>query len=272
MNMVRTECADANANESAATSVLRQRMLPSIQENCAVNSAWDALQEFKPDADLLERNRVVSNGPAADAFHFDLLRTRVLQQMRENGWRKLAITSPTDACGKSTVALNLALSFRRLPELRTVLIDLDLRRPSLARMLGIKDGMDAAGWLRGEQDFAASARRVGPNLSLSANLGPAEDVAEILGGCYLPLALAAAEESHNPDLMIIDMPPMLLTHDMMAVAPHIDCVLLVAGAEKTTVKEIDICERDLASQTNVMGVILNKCQYMGEGYGCGTYG
>ena len=40
----------------------------------------------------------------------------------------------------------------------------------------------------------------------------------------------------------------------------------VAGAETTTIKEIDACERDLAAQTNVMGVVLNKCNYMGQGH------
>ena len=71
--------------------------------------------------------------------------------------------------------------------------------------------------------------------------------------------------------MIFDMPPMLMSDDMMAFARHVDCVLLVAGAESTTVKEIDICEQDLASQTNVMGVVLNKCRYMGSEYDYGYY-
>ena len=46
-------------------------------------------------------------------------------------------------------------------------------------------------------------------------------------------------------------------------------LLLIAAAEKTTIKEIDACERELSSQTNVMGVVLNKCRYMGEDYGYG---
>ena len=50
-------------------------------------------------------------------------------------------------------------------------------------------------------------------------------------------------------------------------------VLLVAAAETTTIKEVDACERELASQTNVMGVVLNKCRYMDDtqGYSYGTY-
>ena len=46
-----------------------------------------------------------------------------------------------------------------------------------------------------------------------------------------------------------------------------DCALLVAAAGATTLREIDVCERDLAAQTNVLGVILNKCRYMEKDYG-----
>ena len=72
--------------------------------------------------------------------------------------------------------------------------------------------------------------------------------------------------------MLFDMPPMLEADDIMAFARHLDCVLLVAGAEKTTIKQLDMCETELASQTNVMGVVLNKCHYIGSEYGYGYYG
>jgi len=48
-------------------------------------------------------------------------------------------------------------------------------------------------------------------------------------------------------------------------------VLIVAGAGTTTAAEIDVCERDLASQTNVLGVVLNKCRYMPTESGYGSY-
>ena len=73
--------------------------------------------------------------------------------------------------------------------------------------------------------------------------------------------------AHQPDVILIDMPPMLVSDSLMALAPHLDCVLLVAAAENTRLDEVDKCEHDLAEQTNVLGVVLNKCRYMGEDYG-----
>ena len=97
------------------------------------------------------------------------------------------------------------------------------------------------------------------------------DAAELLNGPSVPSALADIEARYEPDMMLFDAPPMLVTDDMMAFARHVDCVLLVAGAETTTIKEVDLCERELATQTNVMGVVLNKCRYMGPEYGYGYY-
>ena len=59
--------------------------------------------------------------------------------------------------------------------------------------------------------------------------------------------------------------------DAMAVMGQMDCVLLIAAAEKTTAKELDICEREAASQSNILGVVLNKCRYMGPDYGYSYY-
>lgn len=236
-----------------------------------ITQAWHALPVLELDAARLKRNRVMALEGGRDSTDIDMMRTRVLQQMRDNGWRRLAITSPTASCGKSTIAMNLALSLARQADLRTVLVEMDLRRPSLAKMTGITRDISFAHVLEGSQSFAGNALRHGDNLAISCNQKPWKNPAELLGGRQIPDILAAIEQVYAPDVMLFDTPPMLATDDMMAFARHMDCALLVAGAESTTVKEIDMCERDLASQTNVMGVILNKCRYMGPEYGYGYY-
>jgi protein-tyrosine kinase len=66
-------------------------------------------------------------GPEAGAV--DMLRTRVVQMMRQNGWRRVAVTSPDKSAGKSTTCCNLLVSLSRQTDRRTILFDLDLRRP-----------------------------------------------------------------------------------------------------------------------------------------------
>lgn len=71
----------------------------------------------------------------------------------------------------------------------------------------------------------------------------------------------------QPDVIIYDLPPMMMSDDAMAFLPHMDCMLLVAGAEKTSLDEVDTCERELSENTNLLGVVLNQCRYTSDSYG-----
>lgn len=278
MEKIQSALAKARAErEATASGIEAPAPMPSpapvtSYDAATVDASWKALPEMAINADLMKQNRIVAFEGGREATVIDMLRTRTLQQMRDNGWRRLAITSPTAACGKSTIALNLALSLQRQPQLRTVLMELDLRRPSMARLTGINENISFGHVLEGTREFRDNALRYGNNLAISSNPKPWRDSAELLSGSNVPAALTAIETEFAPDVMLFDMPPMLEIDDMMAFARHVDCVLLVAGAEASTIKEIDMCETDLATQTNVMGVILNKCRYMGAEYGYGYYG
>jgi Mrp family chromosome partitioning ATPase len=237
----------------------------------AVAARWAALAAALPDPARLERHRIVTAAAGRAAVPFDVLRTRTLQQMRANNWHRVAITSPTEGCGKSTIALNLAFGLSRQPDLRTVLCEADLRRPSLAGLLGITEPVQFARVLEGRAPFADHARRIGTNLAVAVNRNPSRHSAEILHGPAVGPALDAIEADYAPQVMIFDMPPMLVSDDAMAFLGQVDGVLLVAAAETTTVKQIDACEREIAQVSNVMGVVLNKCRYTGPDYGYDYY-
>ena len=240
----------------------------------AINVAgnWAALPQFEPNPRVLLRHRIVAYHGGKEAVHFDVMRTKLLQQMRANNWRRLAITSPGAGCGKSTTCMNLAFSFARQPDVRTILAEVDLRRPSLARMLGLKASHSFAQVLDGTARFEDNAVRYGANLAFATNASAAKDPSELLQGANVGQVLTDMEAWFEPTLTIFDMPPMLVSDDAMAFVGKVDCVLLVAAAETTTVQEVDVCERDLASQTNVLGVVLNKCRYMDRKYGYSYYG
>jgi protein-tyrosine kinase len=234
-----------------------------------VTAAWAALSGFTPDPTRLREHHVVTLAGGGEASAFDAMRTRTLQQMRSNGWHKLGITSPGPNCGKSTVALNLAFSLARQADLRVILLELDLRRPTLARTLGLRPDASFADVLKGKAPFEAATRRAGDNLAIAVNLGTIRGTTELLSGPQVPGILEAMMARYAPDVVIFDMPPMLASDDTIAFLPRVDCALLVAAAETTVLKEIDHCERDIAAQTNVMGIALNKCRYMEADYGYG---
>ena len=237
----------------------------------AADAAWAGLMEFRPNAKHLERNRVVSLTGGSAAVPFDSLRTRLLYLMRDKGWKRIAVTSPAPGCGKSIVALNLALSLARLADVRTLLIDTDMRRPALLRLLGASAHHQIAEVLAGKSAPEEHLLRIGANLAVGTNRMPVTHTAELLQSPAVAGALDRIEATFQPDLMIFDLPPMQVSDDTMAALGLVDCVLIVAAAESTMVQEIDRCERELAARTNIAGVILNKCRYLEKSEGYGYY-
>jgi protein-tyrosine kinase len=244
---------------------------PAAPDEEQVAKAWARLPQLKADPAQLTKNRIVAFNGGPDSVIFDVIRTRLIQQIRANSWRRVAITSPTPGCGKSTVTLNLAFSLSRQRDLRTVLAEVDLRRPALAKLLGAPVVASFADMLAEQASMADAAMRHETGLALITNAGPIRNSAELLQARQVPAVLNAVEAEYAPDVMLFDMPPVLVSDDTMAFMGQVDAVLIVAAADHTTIREVDICERELASVTNVMGVILNKCRFMGPEYSYGYY-
>jgi len=237
----------------------------------SVREAWAALPQITPSRRQLEKHRIVTSEGGREAAAFDVIRTRTLQQMRDNGWHRLAVTSPSASCGKSTVCLNLALSLTRQREVSVLVVEMDMRRPSLTRLLGMSQRHSTAAILSGEGTPAENGVRFGENLALFTMHDQVRNPSDILHGASVDTALAGLEATYAPTVVIFDMPPLLVNDDTLAFLHNVDSALLVAAAGTTTISEIDTCERELAAHTAVMGVVLNKCRYMGRDYGSDYY-
>ncbi len=260
--------SETGAPPAPAAGYAAPRGAARVPRPAATGPAWAGLAPFEPDARAMVRNRVVTFADVDPAHAtFDMMRTKILRAMRQNGWTSLGITSPTADCGKTTTTLNLAFSFAHQPDVRTVLVDLDLRRPAVARLLGLTQPQSMASVLQGTRPVAENFVRYGDNLAIGTNATAMRNSAELLLSGTTAQGVAALKEAFLPDVMIFDLPPMLASDDVMAFIPHLDCVLLIAAAERTRLDEVDKCEHDLAEQSNVLGVVLNKCRYMGEDYG-----
>jgi protein-tyrosine kinase len=226
-------------------------------------AAWAQLPEFTPNPRHLARNRIVTMECEDPSYvHFDIMRTRVLSSLKQNGWKSVALTSPTPSAGKTMVAVNLAFSFARQKELRTLLIDVDLRRPSLASVIGLKSSASTASFLTGESDGAADFVRVGNNLAILAASAPHPNSSEILSSSQARRSLDALFEMLRPDVVIFDLPPLKVSDDTLAFLPNADSTLLIVEAEKSSFQDVDETEQELAEKSNLLGVVLNKCRFV----------
>jgi Mrp family chromosome partitioning ATPase len=234
---------------------------------------WDALPAFVPDPRYLERHLVRTLHATNDAKPFDIIRTKLLHQMRSNNWRRVAFASPDSGCGKTLLTINLALSMARQPDLASIAVELDMRRPSMARLLGLKNGQQFSKVLAGGAAPADHLSRIGTNLAVATNARPESSAAELLATKAAAHVVDRMEADFTPDVMLFDLPPLLMTDDAMAFIDQIDCVLLVAAADRNTMAQITRCAEELAARCNFLGVILNKCRFLptderyGYGYG-----
>ena len=117
---------------------------------------WADLKEMELSGAALTQHRVVTQTASQEATPFDIMRTKILLQMRQNNWKRLAITSPMPKCGKTTIACNLALGVGRQSGLSTILFDLDLGDPNVAEFMGYKPEDSISNMLIGQISFVIS--------------------------------------------------------------------------------------------------------------------
>ena len=215
----------------------------------------------------LKQQRIVSYAKN-DASHvaFDILRTKIMQTLKENDWKSVAITSPTAGCGKTMVALNLAMSMSRQSDCRTVLVDLDLKRPSVARTLGIQSRQSIVQYIEGLAELDECFVSMNENLFLGLNNQSVNNSSEMIQHARAGLIPETVGHFLEPKVVIFDLPPMLTSDDAIAFLPQVDCVFLVAASGKTTTREIDECEIHLSEALNYLGIVLNKCEGLTEEY------
>jgi Mrp family chromosome partitioning ATPase len=254
----RGPAGETDARDPLRATLVRRRNDP--------DRSWDALNPIRPEAQLADRNRLIlahDGDPAGAAF--DLLRTQIVQAAAGHGWRRIAVTAPTSGCGKGLVLANLALALARRPGYRTVVIDLDLRAPSLAARFGVEDAGPLAEVLLGEQPIEAMFHRIGHALALGLNDRRETASAEILQDPRTAETLEAIELALAPDLMLFGLPPLLGLDDVLGFLPRVDGVLLVADGTRTLARDIAEAERLLRDRTTLVGVVLNRAEGDGPG-------
>ena len=207
---------------------------------------------------VLERHRVaaVTNDATADAFR--LLRTQVLMQMRQHGWKTLAITSPNKGAGKSTVALNLAISFAMEVDHTALLVDADLRDPDLRHLLELEDGPGLADYLTGQAAI--------PDLLLHPEIGnlvllpggaPVANTSELMRSPMMADLVSELRSRYPDRLIVFDVPPILSGADTLALSAYMDATILLVEECGTSREELER-SRDLLGKSNLLGIVLNK--------------
>ena len=226
------------------------------------------IQVLRLNPEHLVSTRIVADGIGSQGRYYDMLRTQLLQEMDDNGWQFLAVTSATAGCGKSVTSCNLAVSIARLTERSVLLVDLDMQKPKVAEYLGIKEGPGLLSVLQNEAGLA--------DVLVEASLGrrklmvlPGEACrtgsSEWMASQAMVSLLQILKREFRSSIVIFDTPPLLLGDDVISVLPQMDAALLIAGVGQTSVAEIKECQKHLKN-TPVVRVVVNRVAEVGDSY------
>jgi capsular exopolysaccharide synthesis family protein len=248
---------DFPASELADNSVVEQQFAKNGLSDD--NFADDDLSRFQslpvslpPDSKLI--CLTVPESLGAEKFRFLGVRLRQLQQSRP--LKKLLITSTIPEEGKTTVAANLATILARKQQPKILLLDGDLRRPSLSKLFGLGSLPGLSEWLHGEPRPITDIYRLeGPNLWFLPSGHPPENPLELMQSGRLSRLMEQLAAWF--DWIIIDSPPVLPLADTSVWARVADGILLVTR-EGTTKRRPLQSGLQALEQSKLLGAIINS--------------
>lgn len=207
-------------------------------------------------AESLPDRRVIALQAGAAARRYKVLRAQVLAKLRQERWNSLIVTGPTRGSGATMTAVNLAVTLALDVNQTVLLVDLDLRAPSVREYFTDEP-------VPGIADYLIDGRL--PKLLFNPGIErlvvlpgsePLQKSSELLGAPAMVELIEEMKGRYPSRILIFDMPPVLDGDDVLTVAPRVDSVLLVARDGWTSQAELEKSFQ-LLHQTPVVGTVLN---------------
>ena len=211
-----------------------------------------------PRSTLREKRIVSGFAPCGFTEVFKILSTRVSHMLREHRWTTLAVTSPGENEGKTLVAINLAISLAMEFQQTALLVEADLRQPSVCDYFGLDASPGLSDYLA--SNIPIEQLLINPGIPRFVVLpgGTAQlHSSEMLGWRKMRDLVEELKARYASRIVVFDLPPLLAAADVIAFAPHIEAALLVVEEGKTERDEIRRAA-ELLSSTHLIGTVLNK--------------
>jgi protein-tyrosine kinase len=246
----RSHTAAVEDSRTERTTLYREFGVAPVEFAARLPLDWQALRE----------RRVISSDDLQPAGHaYRMLRTQILQRARANGLSTVGVVSAINGEGKTLTAVNLALSLAAEPNQTVMLVDLDLRRPAIAQTLGLTARFGLESWFGGDDPTRNVCYALDgvERLYVLPTLAPVARSSETLAGLGTRRLLNELKDRDSGRLLIVDLPPVLLSDDALMVAPLLDAVVLVVNERRT--KRQDVARViELLGNTRIVGTVLNR--------------
>jgi len=211
------------------------------------------------DFQQLIQNRIIPicHGNAV-ADRIKMLRTQILNRMAEEGKNTLLITSTNPGEGKTLTAINLAISISQEMDRTTLLVDANLRKPSIHSYFGFEIEQGLSDYLR--KDIPLSDLLVSPGIDKLVILPsgqPPANSAELLGSPRMESLVKEVKERYPDRFIIFDSSSLMECADPLVLSRFVDGILIVVEAERTSRNDLKQTF-ELLRDKPVIGTLLNK--------------
>lgn len=208
---------------------------------------------------LLEEHQEAPGLHEGVADAYKILRTQILHRMRAKSHRTLAITSPGIGDGKTTTAINLAISLARDVNQTVLLVDFDLKRSSIGRYFTGRDSLGLMECLTGDVELADVLFNPGiERLVILPGGKRIRHSSELLSSPRVLQLVDELKSRYEDRLILFDMPPLFAGDDVLAFLPHVDAVMLVVEDGKVSREQLEHAGTLLGEKC--IGLVLNKAE------------
>jgi protein-tyrosine kinase len=193
------------------------------------------------DSGVLRQKRVIAGLDDDDRVEpYRQLRTQLLKTMHDNKWNTLAVTSAHEGAGKSLTAVNLAISMSRDVNHMVLLVDLDLRTPTVHEKLGLHVEHALIDYLTGDVALEDVLAYPGyQRLVVLPGRALGKFSSEVLSSPQMGRFMSDIRGTYDPsELIIFDLPPLLRNDDALLFTPVADATLLVVEDGVTTNEQL----------------------------------
>jgi len=206
---------------------------------------------------LQSRHIIYGDADRVGLTAYKMLRTQVLQRMNSRGWNALAITSPAPDDGKTLTSINLSISLARELNQTVLLVDMNLRNPSVHKRFGLSPEKGIGDYLLGHAQMSDVMINPGiERLVIMPGRTSLENSSEVLSSPAMGSLVQELKTRYPSRMVIFDLPPVLSADDALAFAPYVDAFLLVLRDGKTTTKELEHT-MEIMKDAPIIGTVLN---------------
>jgi len=224
------------------------------------------IKESIIDPVLVDRHIVCITDPYSPASEqYRKLRARILARTKQDFQNTIMVTSADVGEGKSITSINFAVALAREIDHTVLLVDADMRKPSIHKYLGIKTDRGLSDYLSGQVELSDVLINTGLGRLVLLPAGNAcSNPAELLSSNRMKELVKEMKHRYADRYIVIDTPPVLVSADAISMSNHVDGVIFVVQAAKTSEKTVKKAI-NLLKGAIMLGIVYNNVpDYLGK--------